>query len=214
MEHKEYKVVVVDDHVAIGKAIARQVNSLENFKLLYTCKNGQDLLQYLESPYLNPDIILLDVEMPIQNGIETTIIIQKQNPKIYIVGFSMYLDFPRILQMVEAGAHAYLAKDCPKKVLEQSLLELMEYDFCPTYTLENLSEILKPPSQNNTKAKLNEDEQRFINCLCEPLKPEAVSSKLGLEKSEFDQKYNQLSNQLNIKSRMGFVLYALSHGWL
>ena len=76
----KYSVVIVDDHTLLSQAIAAMVNTFNKFKVLYTCKNGQELVdKFSSSPEFIPDVVLMDINMPIMNGIETTEWISKNH---------------------------------------------------------------------------------------------------------------------------------------
>ena len=87
-----HSVVVVDDHNLLSQAIGGLVDSFENFKVLYTCRNGKELIDRLKIPEDVPDIVLMDVNMPILNGIETTEHLRKHFPKIKVLALSIEED--------------------------------------------------------------------------------------------------------------------------
>ena len=78
----KHTVVVVDDHNLLSQAIGGLVDSFENFKVLYTCRNGKELIKRLDHPDDVPELVLMDVNMPILNGIETTEYLKKNFPRI------------------------------------------------------------------------------------------------------------------------------------
>ena len=117
-------IVIVDDHTLLSQAISGLVNSFENFKVLYTCKNGQELLDNLKFENKRPDIVLMDVNMPIMDGIEATTNLKELYPDVLVLALSVEEDDHTILKMIRAGAKGYLLKDTEKKVLENALNEL------------------------------------------------------------------------------------------
>ena len=105
---KRHKVVIVEDHILLSQAIAGLVNSFENFEVPYQCKNGKELLTQLKVSNNIPEIILIDVNMPILNGIETTEIIKKEYPQIKVIALSIEGGDDTIIKMLKAVAKGYL----------------------------------------------------------------------------------------------------------
>jgi DNA-binding NarL/FixJ family response regulator len=121
-----YSVVIVEDHTLLSQAIASIVNSFDKFKVLYLCNNGEELIQkFSETPRNIPDIVLMDINMPIMNGIETTEWITKNHNLVNVLALSVEDEETTILKMLRAGAKGYLLKDVEKSVLEHALTEVM-----------------------------------------------------------------------------------------
>ena len=133
-----YKVVIVEDHILLSQAIEGLVNNFVQFEVLYLCKNGKELLTRLKDPKNIPDIVLMDINMPIMNGIETTKILKEQYPKIRVLALSIEEDEETVLKMLRAGAKGYLLKDTEKSILENALVEVMETGFYHTQNVTNL----------------------------------------------------------------------------
>ena len=74
----KYSVVIVEDHILLSQALSGLVNGFAKFKILYICKNGKELLTRLKDPKNIPDIVLMDINMPIMNGIETTAALKEE----------------------------------------------------------------------------------------------------------------------------------------
>lgn len=136
---KKFTVVVVDDHTLLSHAIQSMVDTFENFKVLYTWKNVQDLIDKIsQSDKFIPDIILMDVNMPIMNGIEATTLVNKNFPSVNVIALSVEDSDTLILNMLKEGAIGYLLKDTEKAVLEKALIEIVENGFYYTKNVTNL----------------------------------------------------------------------------
>ena len=106
---RDFTVVVVDDHVLLSQAIQAMVNTFTQFNVLYTCKNGQELVdKFSESENNIPDIVLMDINMPIMNGIEATQWINDNHTKVNVMALSVEDDDATVLKMLKAGAVGYL----------------------------------------------------------------------------------------------------------
>ena len=145
------RIVIVDDHTLLSQAISGLVNSFDDFEVLYTCKNGQELINKLAYPNNVPDIVLMDVNMPIMDGIEATACLKKKHPEIKVIALSVEAEERIILKMLRAGAKGYLLKDTEKTVLESALKELMENGFYHTNTVAKLLSLIHIPSPRDQR---------------------------------------------------------------
>ena len=154
-----YSVVVVDDHVLLSQAIGGLVEGFERFHVLYTCRNGEELVTKCRDPKNVPDIVLMDVNMPIMNGIEATAHFYEHHPEVKVLALSIEEDEGIILKMLRAGAKGYLMKDVKKSELEHALLELMDKGFYHTNTVAKvLVDTLTGKESAATKLKEREIE--------------------------------------------------------
>ena len=128
------KIVIVDDHTLLSQAISGLVNSFNDFEVLYTCKNGQEFLEQVRFENNRPDIVLMDVNMPIMDGIETTAYLKENFPEILVLALSVEEEDHTIIKMIRAGAKGYLLKDTEKSVLENALKEISKNGYYHTNT--------------------------------------------------------------------------------
>ena len=105
-----YSVVVVDDHFLLSQAIGGLVQEFNNFDVLYLCKNGRDLLDKFEDPNNIPDLVLMDIKMPIMDGLEATRIIRKSNEHLPIIAVTAYAANDDRHACIAAGCSDYISK--------------------------------------------------------------------------------------------------------
>ncbi|WP_204344385.1 response regulator transcription factor [Psychroserpens algicola] len=207
---KTHHVIIVEDHILLSQAIAGLVNSFDNFEVPYICKNGEELLTQLKNSNTLPEIVLMDVNMPILNGIETTKIIKKEYPQISVIALSVEGNDETIIKMLKAGAKGYLLKDVEKEVLETALKEVLETGY---YHTKNVANILinslndEGPSEN----KLKEREIEFIKLVCSELTYKEIAEKMFLSPKTIDGYRDTLFQKLHIKNKIGLVLYAIKN---
>ncbi|AUP77602.1 response regulator transcription factor [Flavivirga eckloniae] len=206
-----HTVVIVEDHVLLSQAIASLVDSFNNFNVLYTCKNGKELLTKLKTPENIPDIILMDVNMPILNGIETTEIVRNEYPKVNVIALSVEENDTTIIKMLKAGAKGYLLKDVEKDVLELALNETIKHGYYHTKDVSNIL-INSLNDDNSTKIQLKDREIEFIKHSCSEMTYKQIAEKMFLSPKTIDGYRDNLFQKLNVKNRIGLVLYAIKNG--
>lgn len=202
----KHKVVVVDDHILLSQAIAELVNSFNDFETLYLCKNGKELLTRFKDPKNRADIVLMDVNMPVLNGIDTTKELKEQYPNVKVLALSVENDESIILNMLRAGARGYLMKDTKKEILEEALLELVQRGYYHTNTISRLL-VGNLSSKPNDILKPREIE--FITQACSEKTYKEIASDMCLSPKTIEGYRDVLYEKLGIKNRIGLVLYAI-----
>lgn len=207
---KEYLVVIVDDHTLLSQAIQAMVDTFNNFKVLYTCKNGQELTEKFSISENIPDVVLMDINMPIMNGIETTEWIHQNHPEVNVMALSVEDEDKTVLKMLKAGAVGYLLKDTEKSILEKALKEIVENGFYHTKNVTNL--LMKSISGNIEKEILfKEREITFLQLACTELTYKEIADKMNLSPKTIDGYRDTLFTKLDVKNRVGLVMYAVKN---
>ncbi|MAD97839.1 MAG: DNA-binding response regulator [Flavobacteriaceae bacterium] len=207
--HK-HPVFVVDDHTLLSQAIAQMVNTFENFNVVTTCKNGNDLMQKITSKEIpNPEVILMDVNMPIMNGIEATEWLSKHHPEIKVLALSVEDDDSSILRMIKAGAVGYLLKDSEKSVLEKALNETIKNGYYHTKEVANL--LVRSLTKEESSIQLKEKEITFLKLACTELTYKEIADRMCLSPKTIDGYRDNLFTKLDVKNRVGLVIYAIKN---
>lgn len=207
----KYSVVIVDDHTLLSQAIGAMVDTFDKFKVLYTCKNGKDLTEkFSGSPKNIPDVVLMDINMPVMNGIETTDWITKNHSTVHVMALSVEDADATILQMLKAGAVGYLLKDTEKSVLEKALLEVVENGFFHTKNVTNL--LLQSISGSGKRSiQFKDNEITFMKLACTELTYKEIADQMCLSPKTIDGYRDVLFTKLNVKNRVGLVMYAIKN---
>jgi len=208
---KKYKVVIVDDHILLSQAITELVNVFADFTMLYSCKNGKELLDKLKDTDNLPDVILMDVNMPILNGIETTQIITETYPKLKVIALSVEEEENTIIDMLKAGARGYLMKDCKKEQLENAMIKVIQEGYFHTNTVAKL--LVESLNERNSKIELKERELEFMMHACSEKTYKEIAEKMFVSPKTVEGYRDKLYEKLNIKNRIGLVLYAIKKGF-
>ncbi|MGB0891929.1 MAG: response regulator [Flavobacteriaceae bacterium] len=207
----KHSVVIVDDHVLLSQAISELVNGFENFEALYTCKNGKELLSKLKSSEIQPEVILMDVNMPVLNGIETTRQLSNDYPNIKVIALSVEEEEKTILEMLRCGARGYLMKDTKKEILEEALNTTIEKGYYYTNTISQL--LIGSLNKKEEDVILKDREVEFLKLACSEKTYKEIAEAMCLSPKTIEGYRDSLHEKLNIKNRIGLVLYAIRNNF-
>ena len=126
MEHT-IKVVIADDHTLFRAGVRTALSVRKDVELVAEADNGQQLLTLLK--HVDPDVILLDIQMPIMDGIQTLPEIRKVRPNAKVIMLSMYNDQSMVSKLMEIGANSYLAKNSDSEMIYQAIKTCYEQEF-------------------------------------------------------------------------------------
>ncbi|MGB5553808.1 MAG: response regulator transcription factor [Flavobacteriaceae bacterium] len=201
-----YTVAIVDDHILLSQAISDLVQSFDQFTSLYVCKNGKELLECLEKSKA-PDIVLIDINMPILNGIETTEILTEKYPEVKVLALSIEEDENTILKMLRAGARGYLMKDTKREILEEALVQIAENGYYHTNTVTQI--LVGTLHHKNDTIQLKERELEFLKLACTEMTYKEIADVMFLSPKTIEGYRDALHEKLQVKNRIGLVLYAI-----
>lgn len=206
---EKYSVAIIEDHTLLSQAIAEVINKFELFHVAFLCKNGAELVEKLKT-HSAPKIILMDVNMPIMNGIETTKWLSENHPEIYVLALTVEEDEGTILKMIRAGAKGYLLKDVDKKTLEFALKKTIEAGFYHSNIVVDVL-VNSVTGKSNTKEALKDTEIEFLKLLCTEMTYKEIANKMHLSPKTIDGYRDNLFVKLDVKNRIGLVIYAIKN---
>jgi DNA-binding NarL/FixJ family response regulator len=212
----QYSIAIVDDHQIVSEAIAGLINALPQFNVLYEVRNGKELIGKLANKKNIPDLILIDINMPIMNGFETASWLQENLPDVPFVALSMNDDDESIIKMLRLGAKGYLIKDIDSDELLIALDEVLKKGFYYTdlvtsKLLHNLN------TEAPTKSKipqLKEKELEFIRLACTEMTYREIAETMFVSPKTVDGYRDDLFQKLDVKNRIGLAMYAIKQGWV
>jgi len=210
---KKIQVAVTDDHALLRNALARLVNTLEGYSVLFEADNGKDLRAKIMQ-HLIPDIVLLDVNMPEIDGFETTKWLQKNYPHIKVLVLSMMSDEGTIIKMFRLGAKGYLLKNTEPAELKLAMDAIIDKNvYLSEYVSAKLvSGLNKDADRDVTEIILNEKEREFLRWTCTELSYKEIGEKMFVSARTADDYRQSLFNKLKVHSRVGLVMYAIKNG--
>ncbi len=211
MKQQKYTVAIVDDHLLLAGSLEKLINSFEGFHVIYHASNGKELQQKLRANSNPPDIILLDINMPVMDGFETAEWLSQNHPDIKVLALSMEDDEKVILKMLQKGAKGYLLKDIHPDRLKIALEEVMDRGY---YHSEKVAATLLhsiQPSSKSEEVPFKENELTFLQLACSEMTYKEIADVMSLSPKTIDGYRQELFNRLHIKNRVGLVIYALKN---
>ena len=203
-------VAIADDHKLLRLGLVQLVESL-GFNVIGEADNGLQMTEMLKKN-LKPDVILMDINMPVMDGLAATKWIKKNYPEIKVLGLSMLNDDPTIIKMIRSGAKGYLLKDTEPNELKRAISEVVTkgFYFSPLVNGRLINSITEEDQgKNPDEAHLSEKELIFLNLICSDKSYREIADEMCLSVRTIDGYRDSLFQKLQVESRVGLVLYAV-----
>lgn len=210
---KKINIYIVDDHALFRDGLKLLLSNLDFIGEIFEANNGGEFVTGLKNNHV--DIALLDIEMPIMNGIEAARRAREIQPSIKILALSMYSDKNYYLSMIDAGACGFLLKNSNFDEVEKAITDVC--DDKSYISIEILNEILKYPEKasfNVFESELTEREIEVLLLICKGLTNNEIADKLVLSKRTVDKHRENLLQKTQSKNTVNLVIYAIKSGFL
>lgn len=210
------KLAVVDDHKLFRKGLINLIELVNpNTQIVVEADNGLDLQKKIDRLNL-PDIVLMDVNMPGMDGFATMQWLKNSFPEVRVLVVSMIEREETIVKMMKLGVRGYLCKDVEPAELGEALHAVMNKGFYytdfVTGKLLHAMQVEEEQPSIHGRHLINEREREFMQFACSELTYQEIADKMFLSPKTIDGYRSALFEKLNVKSRVGLVLYAIRHG--
>jgi len=207
-------IVIVDDHILIAQALKGIIENFEDFQVLYECENGKDLQDKFQLKKPIPDIVLLDISMPVMDGFETAKWLKKLYPDILIMILSMQNDDQSVIKMIQLGINGYLLKNTSPFELEKALKQVAKEGF---YYQDWASRIvfasLNNKNEQQDTIKLTDREKEFLKYSITEMNYKEIAEKMFCSPRTVESYRDSLFEKLELKTRVGLAVFALKNGF-
>lgn len=211
----KHSIVIVDDHILIAKALGSILANFDQFKVLYECENGMELQEKFRQPSNIPNIVLLDISMPIMDGFETARWLRSNHPGVLVMALSMQDDDQSLINMVKCGSKGYLLKNVHPIELENALNNLIRTGYYyPDWATSKVFESLgSDPLAEQVEVVITEREREFLKYSMTEMGYKEIADKMCCSTRTVESYRDQLFDKLGLKSRVGLAVYAVKNGF-
>lgn len=209
---KKIKVLVADDHPVVRKGIITCLANKENLKVVGEAVDGPDTIQ--KTLELQPDVILLDLEMPQLDGLAVTERLRKEAPQVKVLILSTHSQRDYVLRIIRVGARGYVLKDTPPDELVKAIAAVNEGEafFSPPVARIALNQYVDESDSESPLARLSDREKQVLALIAEGKsnKEIAVALNIGVRTTETHRE--RIMRKLDIHSVAGLTKFAIANG--
>lgn len=209
------KIILADDEPLFRNGIAFLLQREPDIEVLFEASDGSELLAHLRETENLPDSIIMDLKMPMLNGVETTRILCDEFPQIKIIALTSYNTKPFIANMITIGASAYLVKNTTPTHLISTIREVAKKGFhYDAYVLEVIREgtgVIQKSRSAFDNTELTSREREVLKFVCMQYSTKEIAEKLFINHRTVEGHRNNLLLKTESRNMAGLVVYALQH---
>jgi DNA-binding NarL/FixJ family response regulator len=208
------KVAIADDHALFRTGVKTSLSTKKDIQMVAEAENGMQLLNLLK--HIKPDVILLDIQMPIMDGYATLPEIKKIYPDMKVIMLSMINDPSMITRMMEIGANSYLTKESDSEMIYQAIRTCYESEFyfndLTNKALLSGLRMKKPAESAIPDVQLSDKEVTILKLMCEEKSTKEIADIVDLSPRTVEAIRDKLKTKTGVKSMAGLVMYAVKAG--
>jgi DNA-binding NarL/FixJ family response regulator len=213
--HNKIKIILADDEILFRKGISFLLEREKNLEVIFEASNGDELISFLQLNNNHPDIIMMDLKMPVINGVEATKIIRKEFPEIKIIALSSYDSKSFVANMIDVGAVSYVIKNATPQDLLTTINEVALKGF---YYTDAVLKVIKEDVLTNKKVKsnfennfLSKREIEVLKLICLQKSSVEIAEQLFISPRTVEGHRNSLLLKTESRNIAGLVVYAIQN---
>lgn len=210
------RVIIADDHVLYRAGVKTALSAKKDVKVIAEADNGMHLINLIKN--IEADVILLDIQMPIMDGISALPEIKKIRPEVKVIMLTMMDDHSMITKLMELGANSYLTKTSDSEIIYEAIKTCYEQEYyfnslTNKALLTNLKQRNAAPPQKmmQQEAQLNEKETMILKLMCEEKSTKEIADLVDLSPRTVEAIRDKLKVKTGAKSTAGLIMYAVKH---
>ena len=200
------RILLADDHSIIRDGLKSMLASADDIEIVGEAGNGEEVMNFLSSNEV--DVILMDISMPLMNGIDTTRMIADYYSKVNVLALSIHEQYDFIKYMINAGAKGYVSKEAEKEEILDAIYTVFSGK---KFYSDKIIEKLTSETKNN-KSVLTEREKEILKLIAEELSNVEIAERLFLSVRTVDTHRRNIIQKLDVKNTAGMVKYAVKLG--
>ena len=212
------KLLLADDHAVVRSGLRMLLEAQPDMEIVAEAENGRETIEKVLA--FQPDIVLIDIEMPGMNGIEATRKIKEESPETAVLALTMYEDDQYFFEMLKAGAAGYIPKRAAPDALVNAIRtvkkgEVFLYPSMAAYLVEDYLQRDEAPEEDEADVvDLTTREREVLVLIAEGLSNGEISEKLVISIKTVDRHRENIMRKLNIHNRIDLVKFALKKGMI
>ena len=201
--NKKNKIIIADDHSLFRQGLKLIPEDIENVEVVADVANGKELIEI--TGMLQPDLIIMDINMPLVNGIEASRLLLHENPDLKILVISMYGEEQYYNSVIENGVKGFILKDAENTELRAAVNLILNGK---TYFSQELLLKLIRNRKANAQISLTHREQEVLNLICQGFSSMEIAAKLFLSERTVESHRANLLDKTGCRNSLSLVLYA------
>lgn len=211
-----YKVAIVDDHHIVRSGLVAIINALGNCAVVYEASNGQELVDHLRVNPL-PDLLVIDLHMPILDGFETLNYLSKNHPDLRALALTVDASEDSLIKAIRAGARGFIRKNARPALFKAAIDSILQTGYFHNEDIHNT--YIKNPEMRTKEERRRQEvlsqitprELEFLRLVCHRDEPtyDSIADSMGISRRTVDYYRQELFTKFNIKSKVGLVLFAV-----
>lgn len=210
----DIRVAIADDHKIFRKGVILSLRHFSNIKFVLEAENGLQLLEGIKEA--RPDVVLMDLRMPVKDGIETTKYISSHYPDIFVIVLTMHEEEKFVIHLMENGANGYLLKSADPLEIKKAITDVIDKGY---YLNNFVNRILLKKSQTKNKpllsfkheAEVSEREKEVLQLICLELTSQEIGEKMGISSRTVESIKERLMERFGLKNTAGLVFFAVKN---
>ena len=210
------RLIICDDQAIVCEGLRAILTNIPEINVIGTANNGAQVLELI--PAMKPDLILMDLKMPVMNGIQATKLIKDRYPDVRVLVLTTYDGDEWVINAIRSGASGYLLKDTPKENLVAAILDTMKgrSHIDPQVAPKVLNHLAHQPNTNMTDQKLlselSEREREILQLLARGFSNAEISHTLFLSDGTVKNYMSTIFAKINVNDRTQAALFAVRAG--
>lgn len=207
MQTEKILIAIVDDHTLFRNGVASLMGEFEELEVVFEAENGEQM-QYMLAKHPLPQVILMDINMPVMDGYLATKWVKEKYPQIKVLALSMFEDDKAVIRMIKSGASGYVLKESKPRELLEAIKAINEKG---SFINEMVSGKLIRKVADDESPDFSKKELEFLRLCCSELTYKEIADKMFVSPRTVDNYRESLFLKLNLKTRTGLVLYAIQN---
>ena len=214
-KQKKIQIAIADDYQVFREGIKKCVANDSSLEVILEAENWEELIDGFKKNL--PDVVIMDLKMPVMDGMTATQIIRKDFPGVKVLVVSMYGEEKFIIHLMDIGANGYLLKNAEPEEIRRSIYAVHENGYYFNDAVQPA--LLKKLSRNNDinptfndNIKLSGEELSVLKLICEEKASAEIAKEMNIDPAALDAILQQLIEKVGVRNNAGLVLYAIKNG--